>query len=271
MTLLATVRLKNVRSGDVRTDQSWASVSAGASTGRSCAVGRAEAVGAVLDVGAGARASAAGARRAGAVGAVQKRSMGVIFTGHLGGGRPCPASRMAQRRDRFKWGKCACRRHFVGAVHRIGGADGLGVRWLGRNNRRTFQASLPDSSYNMYYVKFQKGRWKFGSLRRSPVPVSGGPPSPGPGTVPIGPLPPPSAGPGHLGLRRPSSRSVPGDRVQPVGVNARTRTRAVPVPSIPNLWAAAYETSMRRPSWNGPRSFTRTTTLRPLSRLVIST
>ena len=169
--------------------------------------------GRLLDVGAGARASAAGARRAGAVGAVQKRSMGVIFTGHLGGGRPCPASRMAQRRDRFKWGKCACRRHFVGAVHRIGGVDGLGVRWLGRNNRRTFQASLPDSSYNMYYVKFQKGRWKFGSLRRSPVPVSGGPPSPGPGTVPIGPLPPPSAGPGHLGLRRPSSRSVPGDRV----------------------------------------------------------
>ena len=46
------------------------------------------------------------------------------------------------------------------------------------------------------------------------------------------------------------------------------RTRAVPVRTIPMRRAAALERSRMRLPWNGPRSLTRTTTLRPLRTLV---
>src|SRR5690606_32782066 len=52
------------------------------------------------------------------------------------------------------------------------------------------------------------------------------------------------------------------------GLSARTSTLPVPRMWMPSLIAAAYDRSMMRPAWNGPRSFTRTVTLRPLSRLV---
>src|SRR5690606_1323489 len=46
------------------------------------------------------------------------------------------------------------------------------------------------------------------------------------------------------------------------------RPRAVPRPSMPRSCAARSDTSRTRSPENGPRSLTRTTTLRPLSRLV---
>src|ERR1044072_7971612 len=52
------------------------------------------------------------------------------------------------------------------------------------------------------------------------------------------------------------------------GSIARTSTRPGPFGHTPIFTAAAYERSMRRLSWNGPRSLMRTTTLLPLSRLV---
>jgi hypothetical protein len=50
--------------------------------------------------------------------------------------------------------------------------------------------------------------------------------------------------------------------------STRTRTGTVPLPSTPRARAAAYERSMIRPPTKGPRSFTRTSTERPLFRFV---
>jgi len=52
-----------------------------------------------------------------------------------------------------------------------------------------------------------------------------------------------------------------------VGLMLSTSTIVAP-PSMPSLWAAVYDTSIRRPSTNGPRSLTRTTTELPVLRLV---
>ena len=53
----------------------------------------------------------------------------------------------------------------------------------------------------------------------------------------------------------------------PEGMMVSTSTIVAP-PSIPSLWAAVYETSMIRPSKNGPRSLMRMTTDLPVFRLV---
>ena len=51
----------------------------------------------------------------------------------------------------------------------------------------------------------------------------------------------------------------------------RTSTIAVPLRSMSSLAAAEYDRSMMRLPTNGPRSFTRTTTLRPFCRFVTRT
>jgi hypothetical protein len=45
-----------------------------------------------------------------------------------------------------------------------------------------------------------------------------------------------------------------------------TLTLTVPVPSMPMLWAAAFDRSMIRPPTKGPRSLMRTTTERPFDK-----
>jgi hypothetical protein len=49
------------------------------------------------------------------------------------------------------------------------------------------------------------------------------------------------------------------------------RTRAVPGPTMSIARAAAYDKSIARPPTNGPRSLMRTSTARPLVRLVTIT
>ena len=55
------------------------------------------------------------------------------------------------------------------------------------------------------------------------------------------------------------------------GSTASTRTCAEPCFNMPSRAAAAYERSMMRPSWKGPRSLMRTTTDLPFSRWVTRT
>ena len=54
-------------------------------------------------------------------------------------------------------------------------------------------------------------------------------------------------------------------------VSRSISTSAVPAPAMPSLVAAPYDRSMMRSCLNGPRSLTRTITLRPLRRFVTRT
>ena len=56
-----------------------------------------------------------------------------------------------------------------------------------------------------------------------------------------------------------------------LGTMSTTSTIPLPPASKPSFHAAVYERSIRRSSMNGPRSFTRTTTVLPLAVLVTRT
>jgi hypothetical protein len=64
---------------------------------------------------------------------------------------------------------------------------------------------------------------------------------------------------------------VPATGIGALGSMVRTSTMAVPFLSMSSLAAALYDKSMMRLPTNGPRSFTRTTTLRPFCKLVTRT
>ena len=73
--------------------------------------------------------------------------------------------------------------------------------------------------------------------------------------------------PDRFGPRRGGPPGAPGGPAPPSRDPAPELRRApVPLRTIPSLSAAAWERSRIRSPWNGPRSLTRTTICRPVSR-----